>query len=326
MDGAIAHSGVDGVDTTCCVGTMAANELLEISDLIVDFDPASLRRLPVIKDQVVQRFLTVGDRAAAHIVEQMPVQEGTLDEAYVDDLLVRVHCEMQRLSEEFQHGRRVYEVLQPLLTALAKSGVKGPYRIVDIGCGTGYVIRWLAAHARFSEDVELIGVDFNAALINESKRLAAAERLDCDFQVVNAFAMEQPATVYLSTGVVHHFRGQGLTDFFCQHDRPETQAFVHFDFQPTIFARPGAWLFHFIRMREPLSRHDGVVSARRAHSAATLLTAARQTELRSGMYSARVWNTPLPRVFHTVLGLREFALKTFQDELGIRRVRLGEVK
>lgn len=304
---------------------MATERLLEISDLIVDFDPATLRRLPVERDHVVECLEAVGDHGAARIVEQMPVQGGRLEEAFVDELLVRVHCEMQRLSEEFQHGRRVYEVLQPLLRALAKSGVQGPYRIVDIGCGTGYVVRWLAAHGQFGPDVQLIGVDFNAALVRESQRLATAERLHCDFRVANAFALEEPATIYMSTGVVHHFRGSGLVEFFAQHDRPETQAFLHFDFQPTIFARPGAWLFHFIRMREPLSRHDGVVSARRAHSATTLLDAARRTELCCGMYSARVWNTPLPRVFHTVLGLRPHSLAAFREELGLRLSRLGEV-
>ncbi|GIT29898.1 MAG: hypothetical protein Ct9H300mP1_19440 [Planctomycetaceae bacterium] len=115
----------------------------------------------------------------------------------------------------------------------------------------------------------MIGVDFNEALVREAQRLSAAEQLDCRFEVINAFKMARPATVYLSTGVLHHFRGDGLDDFLLQHDQPDTQAFVHYDFQPTPLARPGAWAFHYIRMREPLSRHDGVVSARRAHDADT---------------------------------------------------------
>jgi len=69
-------------------------------------------------------------------------------------------------------------------------------------------------------------------------------------------------------------------------------------FSPNIFARPGAWLFHYIRMREPLSQHDGVISARRAHTAATLLAAARQTSFACGMYSTRVWNCRFTRLSH----------------------------
>lgn len=37
--------------------------------------------------------------------------------------------------------------------------------------------------------------------------------------------------------------------------------------------RLGAWVFHRARMRVALSRHDGNLSARRAHPAAVLLAA-----------------------------------------------------
>jgi SAM-dependent methyltransferase len=301
-------------------------ELLEISDLIVDFDVLSLKRRPVDKSAVVEKLRTAGDLHAARIVAAMPEQNGLLDSEYVDRLLVRVHCEMQRLSEEFQHGRRVQELLTPMLAVLSKCGVAPPFRIVDIGCGTGYVIRWLAAHARFEQDVRLIGVDFNRALVDEARRLAALENLACRFEIANAFALEEPATVLLSTGVIHHFRGAGLTAFFRQHNQPGVQAFTHFDFQPHLFARPGAWLFHYIRMREPLSRHDGVVSARRAHTAETLLGASRQGAFACGIYSKRVWILPIPRVFHTLLGIRPAFVTAFRHALGPRIARLGPLQ
>ncbi|GIT29899.1 MAG: hypothetical protein Ct9H300mP1_19450 [Planctomycetaceae bacterium] len=125
-------------------------DLLEISDLIVDFDIETMSRRPVNRDEVVERLSMVGDRPAARIVAGMPANDGVLDPDAVDRLLIRVHCEMQRLSEEFQHGRRVFEFLASLRAALDQAGVPPPYRIVDIGCGTGYVIRWLSALAVFS--------------------------------------------------------------------------------------------------------------------------------------------------------------------------------
>lgn len=301
-------------------------ELLEISDLIVDFDQATLKRRPVEQASVIDRLRGVGDEQAAKVVAAMPVTAGVLDAEYVDRLLVRAHCEMQRLSEEFQHGRRVFELLSPMLTALAESGVPPPYRIVDIGCGTGYVIRWLAARARFAHDVELIGVDFNAALVGEAKRLAALETLNCQFEVVNAFRMAEPATIFLSTGVLHHFRSDGLAEFMREHDQPQAQAFAHFDFQPTPLARPGAWLFHYVRMREPLSRHDGVISARRAHHARKLVDAARQTSFACGMYNTRLWKLPIPRVFHTILGIRPASVESFRRALRGRVGRLHSLQ
>jgi 2-polyprenyl-3-methyl-5-hydroxy-6-metoxy-1,4-benzoquinol methylase len=232
---------------------------------------------------------------------------------------------MQRLSEEFQHGRRVQELLRSIVQALSAGGVRPPFRIVDIGCGTGYVVRWLAAHGGVDQ-AELVGVDFNSALITEAQRLAAAEQLNCRFEVANAFRMSPPATVYLSTGVIHHFRGdQALREFFSQHDHPATMCFAHMDFQPTVLARPGAWLFHYVRMREPLAHHDGVVSARRAHTASTILRAARGHSFLCGTYGARIGKLPIPRVFHTIIGIRPGLVAGLQRALGRRASRLGEM-
>ena len=311
------------MDSAVGIGERSRPQLLEISDLIVDFDPATMARRPVLQAELVERFRSVGDHRAARLVAGMPVSGGVLDPHEVDRLLIRVHCEMQRLSEEFQHGQRVSELLHAMLAAFRQCGIPTPYRIVDIGCGTGYVIRWLAARGDFGRDVELIGVDYNEALVQEAQRLSTAERLECRFEVVNAFAMDQPATMYLSTGVLHHVQGGGLAEFLCEHDQLGTQAFAHYDFQPSPLSRPGAWAFHYIRMREPLSCHDGVISARRAHSATTLVDAARQTSFASGMYGTHVWKLPIPRVFHTLMGLRPEVSEAFRHTLGRRSGRLG---
>ena len=227
------------------------------------------------------------------------------------------------MSEEFQHGRRVLELLLPMLRAFSQAGVPTPFRVVDIGCGLGFVVRWLAAHKHeLPYDAELIGVDFNAALIQKAQQLARSEKLDCRFDVANAFSLSKPASMYISTGVLHHFRGEALGRFFHQHDLPDTQGFAHFDFQPTVLAQPGAWLFHQIRMREALSQHDGVISAVRAHSADDLCKASRDTSFRCGMYAR--WITPLrlPRVFQTIVGLRDQHVDCFRKALGRRRSRL----
>lgn len=297
----------------------------EISDAIVAFDPVTLARRPVAKADVVALLLAEGNPRAAAIVEAMPARDGQLDPEYVDRLLARVHCEMQRISEEFQHGQRVAELLSPLLDALRDSDVPRPLRVVDIGCGTGFVIRWLAARGGLGDDVALTGVDLNAALVEEARRLAAAEGLPARFHAANAFRLVEPATVYLTTGVVHHFRGAALADFFREHDRPPTQAFAHFDFQPSVLAPFGSWLFHAARMREPLAKHDGVLSAIRAHPGRVLVEAARAGApgFLSALYSTRLYFLPIPRSFHTLVGIRRQHRDAFGRRLGGRAARLG---
>jgi hypothetical protein len=120
----------------------------EISDLIVRFDSGTLEPLPVSKSEVVAALVAAGDMGAARIVRRLPERAGHLDQEFVRRLLVEVHCEIQRLAEEFQHGQRMRAILAPLLTSMQGS-VPRPIRVVDIGCGTGYVLRWLAKFGSF---------------------------------------------------------------------------------------------------------------------------------------------------------------------------------
>jgi len=301
----------------------------EITDLIVQHDPYTLARVPVRKWDVLEVFAKFGNRKAIRAVKALPERDGLLDEKEIDRLLVRTHWEMQRLGEEFYHGPRVYELLRAVIDAIRRSGFKGELKVVDVGCGIGYDMRWLAARTPLAnEGVELTGFDLNSALINEANRLSKAERLPCQFQHGDAFSLDHSGHIFLSTGVLHHFRGQELREFLERHERPETQAFLHFDFQPWLLAPYGSWFFHFLRMRTQVARHDGVLSAARAHSARTLTEAARHAApgFASGIYGAKIWNTPAPRVFHTLLGIRRPLIEELRKGLGRRVGRLGELR
>ncbi len=300
----------------------------EISDAIVSFDPVTLQRKPVKKADVLVQFRELRNHEAVRIVEQIPEQDGVLDPAAVDKILITSHCEMQRMSEEFQHGKRVAELLKPILNALREGGVNNPIRIVDIGCGTGFVVRWLAASGSLGDDVQLLGVDFNVALLNEAQRLATIEKLRCRFEVANAFRLDEPATVFISTGILHHFRDENLNYLLQQHCRAETCAFVHFDFHSSPMAPLGSWLFHAVRMREPLARHDGVLSAVRAHKSRYLLDVTRNAapEFVSAIYGTRLWRMPIPRVFHSLVGVRPEYRDAFLRNMGTRVASLGKIE
>ncbi|HEX2270248.1 MAG TPA: class I SAM-dependent methyltransferase [Pyrinomonadaceae bacterium] len=298
----------------------------EISDAIVSFDPETLERRPVLKSDLLRQFSELGNRTAVRVVERIAEHDGVLDRAAVDQLLVTSHCEMQRMSEEFQHGKRVGELLKPILKALREGGVNRKIRIVDIGCGTGFIVRWLTANAYLGDGVEVIGADFNEALVAEATRLAQAEKLNCTFLVANAFRLDHPADIFLSTGILHHFRGDSLAGVFKQHRT--AQAFVHFDFHRSPMAPVGSWLFHAVRMREPLAKHDGVLSAVRAHPSRHLLDVARSAapEFVSAVYGTRLWRLPVPRVFHALVGIRPEYHPTFVRNMGHRIASLGKIE
>ena len=246
----------------------------------------------------------------------MPATDGVLDPEGVDGVLVRSHRELQRLSEEFQQGLRVRELLVPTIALLRARGVS-PIRIVDVGCGLGYLVRWLAAKGELGDDVQLVGCDYNAALLGEARRLAELEGLRCELVVGNAFTLDQPGHIFTSTGVLHHFRDEGLVSFFREQAR-EAQAFFHFDIDDSWLAPIGSWLFHRARMREPLARHDGVLSAIRAHSDRTLVDAARRgaAGFRVAMYRVPPRWFPIIRVLRPVVGVREELWEDWRAALG----------
>jgi SAM-dependent methyltransferase len=299
----------------------------ELSDLVIAFDPETLARMPVRRDEVLAELDRHRMRGAARLVEGWPHREGVLDEGFVDGVLLRAHLELQRLSEEFRQGERMRALLAPLVAALRSAGARGPYRVVDVGCGLGYVVRWLSVRGELGDDVRLVGCDYNAPFVRFAERLAAEERLQCVFTVKNAFRLEEPATVFTSTGVIHHFRGEGLDRFLAEQGSSGAAAFLHCDIKPTYLAPLGSFVFHVARMREPLARHDGMLSALRAHPGEALLAAARRAcpGFAVGLYDGRRERVPLLRVMHALVGVRRDLAEAFRVALGPLAARLGDL-
>jgi SAM-dependent methyltransferase len=283
--------------------------MLEITDLLWQIDDDG-ELLPVVKAEVVAFLLDRHQRRAARIVSRIPAADGVLDPGHVDALGIRVHCELVRVSEELQFGRRVAARLQEMVMPLRRAG-RGLIRVVDIGCGIGYVIRWLAATSALGPDVELVGVDVNPALVMQANKLAALEGLTCQFLRGDAFdpgpAVQDPAsTVVISSGLMHHISVQDLPDFFAAQARLGVAAFAHWDIAPCLWSTLGAWIFHQARMRERVSRHDGVMSARRAHAAPVLQAAvqAGAPGYHAAVLEASHWHPRAMDVLRPIVGWR----------------------
>jgi SAM-dependent methyltransferase len=293
-------------------------EALEITDVIVDYDPVTLARRPVRKHDVLERLRASGaDAVALSIAGDLPETGGVIDPDAVDRIMIDAHAELQRLWETFLHGRRVALLLSALVAAARKAGHHAQ-SIVDVGCGCGYVIRWLAAHEVFDRSIDLIGTDYNAALIAEASQLAAAEKLRCRFIVANAFALREPASFYVSTGVIHHFRADGLTAFFGRQAERSPLGFVHFDVQKSWAAPLGSWLFHKAKMRLRIGQYDGHLSALRAHPTGALLEAARSgaAGYRIAQFNRQIAWFPIVRTMHAVVAVRPDLEAHFLEALG----------
>lgn len=237
---------------------MARVEPLEITDLIA--------HPHVIQAEAAARLRASGQESAARLVEALPAVDGVLDEAQRRRLLRRIHAEIQRLGEELQLPRRVAEELRII------SSRRRFTRVIDVGCGAGYVLRSLA-RARALPGVELIATDLDAELIDMGQELAALDGCDVTFRVADALvvATDGTPTVVISTGFLHHLRRDDVGPFLARHETPDVVGFLHYDPEPGWLTNLGSRVFHRSRMREPISRHDGNLSMRRAHPARFLL-------------------------------------------------------
>jgi SAM-dependent methyltransferase len=70
---------------------------------------------------------------------------------------------------------RLHHQIADRTAALAASLVPAPRRVLDIGCGTGYLLRSLAV--RYPEASELVGVDPAPSMIEVARRSSGDERL-----------------------------------------------------------------------------------------------------------------------------------------------------
>lgn len=294
---------------------------LEISDIIVQYDPSTLQRLAVSQEEALTKCSSWYDRS---IIASIPCHNGILCEKSVDIMLLDSHKELQRLWEEFYHAQRIAMILQTIIQSLRSIGIQRKLRVVDIGCGVGYVLRWLATHKFTQADLSLLGVDFNATLIEHAQKLAQAEDLDVDFQVANAFNLDVPVDIFISSGVLHHFPGKNLELFFEQQVKCTPLAFAHFDPQYSWATPIGSFIFHFSRMRTPLARYDGWLSAARAHPGPSLEGAVKKhvRSLSLYRYNPPIKWLPLIRTMTGVIAIHPDAASTFEKEIRDTVIRL----
>lgn len=242
-------------------------ERLEIIDLIA--------QPPVHQAAAAARLRASGQERAARLIEALPATDGVLDAEYCRLLLRRIHAELQRLGEELQLPRRVAADITQL-TRSRLQGQRAVHRIIDVGCGTGHVLRSLA-RANALPGVELVATDFNADLLDMGRSLVELDGGRVRFEQVDALSLvaDETPSIVISTGLLHHLPAADLAPFLARHEAPGVLAFLHYDPEPGWLTNVGSWIFHLTRMREPISRHDGNLSMRRAYPTAVLLRAAR---------------------------------------------------
>lgn len=252
---------------------------LEVLDVLWECDGDSGARLPVNRADAVAKLRANGQDNAAALVARLPHADGVIDAAAVDQVFLSIHYELARLSEFLHVPHQMAAVLRPLIAKVREQTGRQEVVVIDVGCGIGLNLRYMAAHTMLGESVSYRGVDLNELLIGAARSLAQVEHIPVTFSVGNAFRMKSAiaspeSTIVVSQGVLHHVAPHALATFFSHHEELGVAAFAHFDVNPGFWSNFGGWVLHQVRMREAISRHDGALSMARAFAASTLLTQA----------------------------------------------------
>ena len=112
-------------------------------------------------------------------------------------------------AEGYEDGwrGRLHHEISDRTANLALAQVPAPHRVLDVGCGTGYLLRQLAARA--PDAVELVGVDAAAPMIRVAQESTADPR--ARFQAAAAEHLPVPDGVFdlvVSTTSFDHWADQ----------------------------------------------------------------------------------------------------------------------
>lgn len=156
---------------------------------------------------------------------------------------------------------------------IAKNPDKKFWRIIDLGCGSGVMLKKVADHLRKrSVQFELIGIDANAYIIEYAQQ-KTTNYPEISYRSLNIFSQdfnELKGDVFISTLFTHHFTESQLVDFFRKISNQAEVGIVINDIHRHWFAYYSIkWLTRFFS-RSKMVKNDACLSVLRAFNKAEL--------------------------------------------------------
>ena len=162
-----------------------------------------------------------------------------------------------------------------LLPIIKESSAKEqrPFKIADVGCGDGYLLRQLSKKATAAGvDVQLIGYDFSEVACSLAAEKAKAAGAKVRYEQVDILADELPekVDVIVNSLFLHHFEAADVETILKKFRDATTQGFIVEDLRRTVLGWGLAWAGGRILTRSPIVHYDGVVSVEGAFSIAEI--------------------------------------------------------
>ncbi|MDP5044898.1 MAG: methyltransferase domain-containing protein [Leeuwenhoekiella sp.] len=148
------------------------------------------------------------------------------------------------------------------------------YKIVDLGCGDGEMLRTIASYARKQNiKVELLGLDLNEKSINLAKE-KSKDYPEISFKKQDILTLDRTSfqcDIVVSVLTMHHFTNEEILVFMQQFLALSKLGVVINDLQRSKIAHTLFKGFSKVFMKTHIARHDGLISIERAFKKNELL-------------------------------------------------------
>ncbi len=188
-----------------------------------------------------------------------------MDDLSLSDAELAVALNDIATVNKFLGGNKI--TVSGLKTLIAQHPEKETWTVVDVGCGDGEVLRYVASKFKdFDKKIHFIGMDIN----EKSIKRARAKSKDCDnleFRPKNILTINEgdiACDVILCTLTLHHFSDEQIAIFLKKFENLAGVGIVINDLQRSKLAYQLFKLFSSIFMKSDIARHDGKVSIARS--------------------------------------------------------------
>jgi len=146
---------------------------------------------------------------------------------------------------------------------LVRKNPKTSYKIIDMGCGDGNMLRQVALYFRKNKLTgQFIGIDLNANALKMGRELSAqfSEISFLEQNILELDSNELHCDILLCTLTMHHFKNHQIPIFLDKFVQLSQIGVIINDLHRSRSAYYSFKLFRSIFLKTKVARHDGLVS------------------------------------------------------------------
>lgn len=172
--------------------------------------------------------------------------------------------------------------IKALCQIISSQPDKKTWRVVDVGCGDGEVLRQLAQYFKnHSQNFEFLGVDINPKSI-ERARTKSTQYENIHFSTEDILKIQEDSfscDIIVCTLTLHHFSDEQILIFLKKFHKLAATAIIINDLHRSKLAYRLFQLFSVIFIKSYVAKFDGRVSIARAFKKENLETYSKQLAL-----------------------------------------------